>query len=226
MRPEVRAEFLGFTDQFESNLGYLYTDIFGLVTTGRGNLVDPGLRRRKAGDGYGAPTSIRALGLPWKYPEDGRPATAKEVDTAWWIVKRAWPGVQSKACASLTVIRLDQGAVDALSFQVLDEMWAATLRRFEEAEEWPAPAQKATLSMAWAMGEAFEQGFPRFTAAARAQDWKRCSLECKMDETGNPGLIPRNFANKKLFEEAAAAEVTSPETPIAKASEPPTDPSS
>ena len=50
----------------------------------------------------------------------------------------------------------------------LGQMDAYLAKRFPEWEEWPADAQLATLSMAWACGPAFR--FPRLEAALRAQE--------------------------------------------------------
>lgn len=214
MRPEVRASFPSWTDQFEGCLRFPYTDIYGLLTCGRGNLIDNGLRRHQAGDPLGLATSARALVLPWEHP-DGSLVASADVDAAWWIVKRAWPGVQSAACARLTTIRLSAAAVDALTFTTLDIMWRETLKKFPDAERWPGPAQRATLSMDWAMGDNFEPGYPHFVAAALAQDWATCAVQCWMNESGNPGLHRRNVANRALFEEALTQTPTAPGTPVA-----------
>jgi hypothetical protein len=65
--------------------------------------------------------------------------------------------------------------------------------------------------MAWAMGPGFN--FPMFQAACGkkddagnpAPDFRAAADQCHMDETGNPGLAPRNVANKQLFLNAADA---------------------
>jgi hypothetical protein len=53
--------------------------------------------------------------------------------------------------------------------------------------------------MAWAMGAGFPAHFPRFTAAIAAGDWATASDECRIDETGNPGVHLRNMANRALL---------------------------
>ena len=80
---------------------------------------------------------------------------------------------------------------------------------FPDWDAWPASAQLATLGMAWAAGPHCFATFPRFTAAAGRRDWQRCAVESHLDETGNPGLRPRNVAQRDLFLRALRAD---PET--------------
>ncbi len=74
---------------------------------------------------------------------------------------------------------------------------------FSAFDNWPADAQMALLSMAWAMGPAGPGNFPRFSAACENLDFNGAARECEMDATGNPGLVPRNLANKTLLSNAA-----------------------
>lgn len=199
MKQEVRDFFPAFTDRFEGRVPFMYTDSLGLVTTGRGNLIDHGPRRKTVSDPVGWSNSDLAATLPWQV--GARPATRAEIDAAFWTVKKAWPARQSVQCAILTSLRLSDAAVDDLTRRTLDAMWAESLRFFPDLEDWPAPAQLGLLSMAWAMGDAFEGGFPKFAAAAKAHDWATCALECQI--TQNAPLL-RNAANKALFTRAAA----------------------
>ena len=50
------------------------------------------------------------------------------------------------------------------------------------------------------------KGWPKFTAACNMGDWIAAAAECKMEEAGNPGLVPRNLANRQLFEYAVSHE--------------------
>jgi len=59
--------------------------------------------------------------------------------------------------------------------------------------------------MAWAMGPAFGRAWPNFRQDGSGQDWNAAAADCHMDETANPGLAPRNTANRVLFLEAALA---------------------
>ncbi len=203
MKDAVRAYFPAFSDVFEGNLGFMYTDSLGLVTTGRGNLVDNGRARSHITDDIGPCSPAMALGLPFRqaYTGDnfGALATAEQISAEWWRVKKMWPKVQSVACGKYTSLRLTQPDIDALTYSKLDEMWAHLLTRFTDAEEWPADAQLGLLSMAWAMGPSFS--FPRFQQAARARDFRGASLECQMTSGAVP--VARNKANVILFVNAA-----------------------
>ena len=194
MRPSVTAVFPAFTADFEGCTRYLYLDVKGLVTTGRGNLVDP---------------MPAALALPWKR-HDGSLASSTEVAEAWQTVKGAQWLCQhgGAAFATLTTLRLDPADVDALTLAKLRQNDAALAGRFPFWDDLPASAQLAVHSLAWACGPAFR--FPLLEAALADRDWATCADECQMDETGNPGLRPRNAADRALF--AACLDPGDPDT--------------
>src|SRR6185503_10062976 len=77
---------------------------------------------------------------------------------------------------------------------------------FPAWEEWPADAQLGVLSLAWAVGAGFAPKWPKFTAACLASDWAGARENCTLREEKNPGVIPRNQANRRLF--ANAFEIT------------------
>jgi GH24 family phage-related lysozyme (muramidase) len=197
MKPETRDAFIPFTDPLEGKTNFLYTDEYGLVTTGRGNLVDWGPRRLKGGDPIGTCDPSPAMALGWKNA-DSTLSIAKVIRSAWWVVKNAWPAFQSFACANLTTIRLDPIDVDTLTYTKLDSVWQQIVHRWPDAESWSAPAQLGVISMAWAMGAGFD--FPKFAYGASQKDWSLCAGECKMSN-GSP---LRNAQNWELFTGAAA----------------------
>ena len=209
MKDAVRAYFPAFSDVFEGNVAFMYTDSLGLVTTGRGNLVDNGHARTHVTDDIGPCSPAMALVLPFKQAYTGGNfgalATQDQISAEWWNVKKMWPKVQSVACGKFTSLRLTQPDVDTLTFSKLDEMWAHLLTRFTDAEDWPADAQLGLLSMAWSAGPAFN--FPKFQLAARARDWRGAALECQMTSGAVP--VARNKANKTLF--TNAQRTTDPE---------------
>jgi len=209
MKIEVLTAIPAFTQQFEDKLGFMYTDIVGLVTTGFGDLIDWGKRRWTTGDPLGLTDPSPALALGWRHsrakfalPTDEL-ATAQEIRSGWWAVKNAWPRVQSGACEHLTDLRLTESDVDTFLMRVVTGMWAhAQTAYFADCEEWVAPAQLGLVSLMWAMGDEFEAGYPKFVAAARVQDWMTCARECLMVKPPVPEA--RNTANVKLFKGAAA----------------------
>ena len=103
----------------------------------------------------------------------------------------------------MTTLILSDEAIASLVDQRLTMNDAYLARSFPGYVDWPADAQLGLLSMAWSMGPAFRPKFPRFAAACDALDFATAAIESKEDETGNPGLIPRNSADRLLFSNAA-----------------------
>ncbi len=187
MRDSVRAAFVGFTSRFEGVVPYLYQDVKGLVTIAIGNLVDP---------------IQYAMPLPFVRRVDGVPAGRDEIAAEWLRVKAdaSLARLGHRAAERITTLRLTDDGVQSLVARKLEQNEAHLKGRFPYIEEWPACAQLAVHSMAWACGPAFR--FPLLEVALRAEDWDTASEQCHMNETGNPGLAPRNVADKILFRNA------------------------
>lgn len=183
MRPSVRDAFYAFTAKYEGVVSWMYADVKQLVTTGVGNLIDP---------------VALAVGLPWKRP-DGTVANTSEVVAEWWRVKNdvtlSMRG--HRAAALVTKLRLSDDAVRELVFRKLDECDRDLAVRFHGWDNFPADAQLGLLSMAWAMGAAFS--FPMFEKCVREGDWFGAAAECRIQDHDNPGVRPRNGANRLLF---------------------------
>src|ERR1700682_4727442 len=206
MRPAVRAIAPTFTDSWEGHVSWMYLDVKGLVTTGRGNLIDP---------------VTSALGLPWYHRSNNAVARHDEIVGEWTRVKALQSMARSGGgvFAAFTDLRLSNTALDALFYGKFDERWTDLVKRFP-CEGWCADAQLGLLSMAWALGAAFH--FPKFQAAALAGQWGACAGppgdasndpskrgESWMEDNhlpganpANPGLHRRNLANRVLFTNA------------------------
>lgn len=205
MRDSVLEVFPSWSARFEGKaIPWPYLDAVGLVTIGTGQLCDPMSR-------MGGIAFVRI---------DRSPATAAEVATMWLRVKgeagrridygRGLVPVEKLGGGHLHWQRLTslRATPESLASDLrarLRDFEVALVRLFPAWNSWPASAQLATLGMTWAAGSGLGHEFPRFTAAARAGDWARCALECHLDETGNPGLKPRNVAQKALFLHAASS---------------------
>lgn len=189
MRPAVRDAFVAFTSPLEGVVPWMYADVKGLVTTAIGNLIDP---------------MSAAMPLPWRRP-NGTPASSEEVSAEWLRVKNDPNAARlgHRYTQRITSLRLTDDGVRDLVFRKLDENDAYLRKRFPDFEEWPADAQLATHSMAWACGPAFR--FPRLEAALRARNWLAAADECHISTAGNPGIVPRNAENRKLYKNAAYA---------------------
>lgn len=190
MRPSVLGPFMVMTGQFEGgmNTNFMYLDILGLVTGPFGMLID-------------SPTA--ALGLAWKRP-DGTLASSAEVIAEWERVKartdlRLRGGMIFK---SVTTLRLDEAGVQQAFDATLRRMVAAMRSAFLGWDDLPADAQMACLSMAWAVGPGWPAKFPRCAAAVRVRDFLTAEQECHIQDAKNPGVRPRNAANKLCFRNA------------------------
>lgn len=204
MRAIVRSVFRKFNERFEGEISYMYADIKGLVTTGVGNLIDP---------------VELALTLKWRKKVDALLksgpiyATQDEIRTEWHRIKSdptlAVKG--ARACAGITSLYLDDAEISRLIDARLagNEAYLKRQPQFSRWEAWLADAQLAILSMAWAMGAADVMTFHHLLAACETQSWQLAAAACHMDDSHNPGLVPRNEANRKLF--LAAATATNPE---------------
>jgi GH24 family phage-related lysozyme (muramidase) len=192
----VQEAFIPFSTRFEGRVTHMYLDVKGLVTVGIGNLIDP---------------VDLALALPFVHKQDESPATQDEIRAEWEslkadkdeLAKAGWT-----ACTPRTQLKLTDQDLDALVLSKAAQ-FEATLRsttpEFASFDSWPADAQLGVLSMAWAMGPAFGNGWPNFRAAVATGDWDGAAANCRMAEAGNPGLVPRNDANEQLFHNASNA---------------------
>lgn len=206
MRPAAREAFVPFTVSLEGGyIVHMFPDVYKLISTGFGLLLDP---------------IDLALGLEWLKP-DGAPATKAEVAAQWSSLKNfieANPGCEKwswKRFADKTTIRLSRAGLDKAFQRKIAGNLATLITGFPDFESWSADAQLGALSMAWAVGPGYwspnagRRYFPKLTAALRARDYKVAAKECFLDEEAeNPGIIPRNDANKILFGNADIIERT------------------
>lgn len=197
MHPIVLEKWRGFNTPLEGLIPYMYQDIKGLITIGMGNLIDP---------------VSTAIGLPFKkrhkagVTNPGAPATREEIEAEWALIKGK-PELAKKgyrACNALCMLEIDEPGIDKLIRKRLAANDAYLKKAFDQLETWPADAQMALHSMSWAMGPAFSKKWVGFSKACRAMDFVAAGENCRMKEAGNPGIIPRNKANKTLFNNADA----------------------
>lgn len=209
IHPSVRAQFVAFSSPLEGVIPWMYLDVKRLVTTAIGVLIDP---------------LPLAVALPWRR-SDGTRASPDEIRDDWQRVKgRPELAVQGAAAAGrVAQLRLSAADVEAVTLAKLDQMAAALVRDFPAFSSWPPDAQLATLSLVWAVGTALPSGWPRLTAALRAQDWDRAAVECLIRTDGNPGVAPRNHKNVALYRSAAAQVASPKDAPPQIAPEPPAE---
>lgn len=179
------------SQKFEGRVPGMYCDILGLITCAQGNLIDP---------------IMLAERLPWTL-EDGSKADLAQVRADWHLLKanadfyskRHW-----RYALNATKCRLTDAAMDAIVAQKRDDFERYLKQHhFPEWETYPADAQLGIMSMAWACGPGFPTKFANFKRAVINGDWSGAAASCKIREEGNPGVVPRNTANRLCFANAA-----------------------
>src|SRR5271166_2170857 len=193
LKPAVTQAWFKFNVPNEGYCDFMYTDAKGLVTTGMGNLIEI--------QGQNAP-SPDVYGLGWLHRGSGAPASQAEIDAAWHTVKSAYPSVTSAACKSLTDLYLPKDAITKLVLSKVKSNNDALAAMFPNMSSWPADAQMAIHSMAWAMGTGGVASFKRLVSALNSSppDFATAASESHMQGVG---IDQRNASNKQLFLNAA-----------------------
>ena len=205
IRQSVIDRWHEFSEPLEGRVNSMYLDVKGLVTTCVGNLID---------------TPQEAAKLPWRHGIDGRAylddpakfeeqyplATREEVFAAWndlkarqALSKRHW-----RYASLLNDLRLTEEAMNELVASKFAEFYAYLKKHhFPDIDSYPADAVLGIMSMAWACGPGFPRTFTNFKRCVLAGDWNGAVATCKIRETNNPGVVPRNKANRTCFGNAA-----------------------
>jgi GH24 family phage-related lysozyme (muramidase) len=181
-----------FSEPLEGRIEHMYLDILGLVTCGVGVLIDP---------------IELAVRLPWK-KQDGSPATNQEVEEAWHRLKSRPELAQRHVSHALAVTGLflsDEDIDTVVARKLAQNAEFVREHHFPEFAAFPADAQLAIMSMAWAVGPGFPAKFPHFTRAVLSGNWAGAQADCTIREEGNPGVVPRNRANRICFANAEIA---------------------
>lgn len=198
MWPAVRQIFPRWSAQWEGRKRFMYLDqardangnLKPIVTTAVGNALL---------------TVADAQRLPWLRP-DGSRASATEIADAYAAVKgRSDLALRGGgAFEHVTTLRLSEEAIDAIVDRELLSREATLKPHFPSFDLWPADAQLLLFSMAWALGVArLLNEFPKFCGFMRTEKFRDARDEARIKEQGNPGIVPRNEANRRLAEHAA-----------------------
>lgn len=195
MRSAVASAFVDFSEPFEGRVAHMYLDRLGWVTTAVGVKIDDSDATRREPE---AP----ALALPWVH-RDGTPASRDEIRSEWLMVKRnPVAAVKGYTCLEgLCSLSLTREGLQLVVERKLVDMDARLAARFPEYEAWPADAQLATLSLAWACGSSFD--YPKLDAALRVRDFETAALECLITRPNHRVIRARNAANVLLYANAS-----------------------
>jgi hypothetical protein len=215
MRQVIKDTFFDFSAQREGFTPFMYCDTLNLVTTGIGNLIDNGARN---GFDISENAMAPAMNLPWKFkgpgwtsknPVAAGPASKEEIREAWTRTKlreQSEPGFNKRggfAYAGFQPLTLDLQGLKELFNRTLTRFDSTISQRYPGYETWPADAQQAILSMAWAMGPAFN--FPAFKAAVDKLDFRKAA-ELSFFKGGGGTLENRTGRNREnviMFTNAA-----------------------
>lgn len=197
MHQSVRDAWHAFSTPLEGRTRVLYCDVKGLVTCAVGILVDSSPH---------AQPWLPALDLEWSLT-DGTRASKDQVIEDWRKVKNG--NLYLRGSEAQTKIRLTDEAIDKIVNKRLSQNEAHLRKVFTGWDGYPADAQLAILSMAWAVGAGLDIKFPRFTSFAQKQDWIAAKACSKLKEIGNPGVVPRNRHNELCFDNAETVRLCS-----------------
>lgn len=195
MWDSVRDGFYDFTKPMEGEVLWMYQDTLGKVTIALGYLIDT------EGDALAAP----ANGADFTRKQDGGVAAPNEISDDWQRVKAdALHTGHALQYEDITNLRISVDGCAALT-RTRAAAFESTLQQtpeFAAMGGWPADAQLALLSMAWAMGPAFAQGgrWPNFRGSCAAADWLGAAANCTMSDAW---LVKRNAVDRGLFRNAA-----------------------
>jgi len=189
MHQSVLDIFPSFTAKIEGRIPYMYQDILGLVTIGLGCLIDP---------------IQSAVNLPFRHTSDNELAGTGAIIVEWNTIKsnKSLASKGHLAAKKIATLYLCEQSIDLLASKRMSQFEHDLKKGFPDWDNFPANAQLSIMSMAWAMGPLFYKEFPKFSKSCNMKRWMEASTECKIDELGNAGLVPRNTANKTLLENA------------------------
>lgn len=141
-----------------------------------------------------------ALRLPF-VRTDGSRATRTEIADAWRAVK-AREDLKRRgglAFRDVSSLRLPPADINALVDGKLAQVDGQLARLFPRWADWPADAQLALFSWAWAVGAAAK--YPRMIAFLRGGDFALAATECTINPQRGT-IIERNRRNRILLQNA------------------------
>jgi GH24 family phage-related lysozyme (muramidase) len=185
MLPVVLNRIISFNKGLEGYIHHMYLDVKGLVTVGVGNLLS---------------SSAVAAALPFTNGLNGPLAAAGDKTAGWNAVHAAPAGKPvsdaGDSYSALSPLRLGDAAIDTIVLAKAASFDLTNAAMFPNYPSFSADAQLGMISMQW---PGSFNTFPTFQAHVKKGEWFGAARQCYFDETNNPGLKPRNLANRWLF---------------------------
>lgn len=172
--------------QHEGMTTWMYCDVRGFVTIGIGNLVK---------------TPDAAAALPFHHLGNGSDATDEEKRASWAFVNDAFTkGKSAHYYRSLTSLRLTEAFAIELAEQRLEEDFLPGIKRLmHDFEEYPLPARRALVDMAYNLGVGGLAHFHNMISACLERDWATAAKECHRSTSRES----RNAWTSQMFIDAA-----------------------
>ena len=217
VRAAVRAAFFAFTSPLDGVVPHMYADVLNYVTCAIGNLIDP------MGAAFSAPWMVNGsaatreeIAADWAKvkqtncgnfgyeayvdPKDGKTKQRLRPCLFKGTGKSCMPHQGWRAASLITRCRLTDEGVEQVVLAKLDANDALLAKRFPNWEDFPADAQLATHSMAWACGAAFR--YPRLERLLKESDFASAATECTINPQ-DATIRVRNAANALMYRAAA-----------------------
>jgi GH24 family phage-related lysozyme (muramidase) len=171
--------------KWEGCCQHMYVDTRGHVTTGIGHLL---------------PNADAALALPWCHRATGLPATPAEIRAAFAHVREQGPGLKSLAYRLASDLVLPGGVAADLAATRLEREFLPGLRRLcPSFDNYPMPAQRALVDMAYNLGVGGLGKFHNLLAACERGDFSAAAENCHRRTSREI----RNASTRNLFLDAA-----------------------
>jgi GH24 family phage-related lysozyme (muramidase) len=154
----------------------------------------------RTGIGHLLPSAIAALALPWRHKTTGQPATAAEVRTAYEQVRAQARGHRAPAHQRASDLVLPAGYAAVLATRRLERELLPALRRLcPRFDDFPLPARRALVDMAFNLGARAMRRFHNLIAACNRRDFAAAAEHCLRRGCG----VARNIATRDLFRKAS-----------------------
>jgi GH24 family phage-related lysozyme (muramidase) len=180
-----------FFRQHEGVVSHMYLDVVGLVTIGVGFLL---------------PNTAAAQALNLIRRDTGDPGSDEEKAQDWESVHAQSKARPAASYQAFTRLDLPDAEIDRVLAGRIQDFTRNLRQHFPNFDAFPDAAQIGLLDMIYSLGpQGLFKGFPKFCAAAEAQDWTACAHEGARRNVSQT----RNDDLKRLFQEAANSNVTS-----------------
>lgn len=193
---DVRAGWCEFTRPIEGCFSHPYLDNRGIVTVGFGCALF---------------TLAGMRTLDWFF-HDGTPCLADDVAEAWNRLHAMPPARVASFYAYEGHIQLQDDAIVSLAMSRLQANAETLSAKWRSFPEFHPAAQAALLSIAYAVGSGAQKPgltsdeWPGLQESVYLNQWVEAADRGVLRAAGNPGVLPRNLANRALFRIAGGVD--------------------